>query len=74
MMFVVNGVEHRKRKRSPVNTTLDFHREKRQSSVKSKETLEQIGFREFMRRIEIVLLQYGLYGKSLTLGMILIQV
>jgi len=58
---VVNGVEYRKRKRSPSTTTStakeDSHREKRVSTTKSKETLEQIQFREFMNQLEIVLLE-----------------
>lgn len=58
--MLVNGVEPRKRKRSPSMTavTLESYREKRGSGTKSKETLEQIQFREFVGKIESVLLEY----------------
>jgi hypothetical protein len=60
-VFLVNGIEHRKRKRSPTSITTgqqENHREKRISAVKSKETLEQIQFREFVSQIESILLLY----------------
>ena len=57
---LVNGVEPRKRKRSPSATAAqqDSHRDKRATSVKSKETLEQMQFREFMNQMESVLLEF----------------
>ena len=51
----MNGVEHRKRKRSPSMIAQESHREKRMSGLKSKETFEQIQFREFVNQIETVL-------------------
>ena len=40
----------------------ESHREKRMSGVKSKETLEQIQFREFMSQIESVLVKLYVLG------------
>ena len=51
----MNGVEHRKRKRSPSTIAQESHREKRSSVGKLKETPEQIQFKEFVNRMESVL-------------------
>jgi hypothetical protein len=73
--LLVNGVEPRKRKRSPSMTATtvapESHREKRGSGNKSKETLEQIQFREFVGKVERVLLEYNTFGIKLTVVMIL---
>jgi len=37
----------------------EYHREKRGSSSKVKETMEQIQFREFIRQVQIVLEEYS---------------
>jgi hypothetical protein len=52
---LVNGIEHRKRKRSPSTVGQEYYNEKRVSSVKSRETLKHIQFREFMTQVETVL-------------------
>ena len=50
----MNG-EHRKRKRSPSMVAGEYHREKRASTSKVKETVEQAQFREFVSRVHAVL-------------------
>ena len=67
----MNGVDHRKRKRSPSMMTQDSHREKRMSGVKSKETPEQIQFREFVSQMESVLVK--LYTLDIVLMIVGIQ-
>ena len=52
---IVNGVEHRKRKRSPSTMAQESHREKRMSVGTSKETPEQIQFKEFVSQLESIL-------------------
>ena len=67
----MNGVEHRKRKRSPSMMVQDSHREKRMSGVKSKESPEQIQFREFVSQIWSVLVE--LYVLDIVLMVVGIQ-
>jgi len=56
---VVNGVEHRKRKRSPSTIAQEsHHREKRGAVIKVKETAEQAQFKEWIAQIQTVLLPY----------------
>ena len=55
LMTVVNGVDHRKRKRSPSAVTQESHRDRRTSK---RETEEQMQFREFMSQLAVVLLEY----------------
>ena len=57
--MIVNG-DHRKRKRSPSMTVLE-HRDKRVSLSRSKETVEQIQFREFVGHVHAILSSYTLF-------------
>jgi hypothetical protein len=55
-VYVVNGVDHRKRKRSPTTNAQDHHREKRAVS-RVKETPEQTQFKEFLSNLYTVFLE-----------------
>jgi len=57
MCVLVNGVDIRKRKRSPSSSDV-VHREKRGSPGKVKETPEQIQFKQLIKEIAIVLTLY----------------
>jgi hypothetical protein len=53
---VVNGVELRKRKRSP--SSGDVLREKRGAAARGKETPEQIQFKQLAKELAAILIAY----------------
>jgi hypothetical protein len=53
---LVNGVDLRKRKRSPSSS--DAQREKRGAGAKGKETLEQIQFKQLVKELAVILNSY----------------
>jgi hypothetical protein len=53
---VVNGVDLRKRKRSPSSS--DVQREKRGAGPKGKETPEQIQFKQLVKELAVILKSY----------------
>lgn len=64
----MNGFDYRKRKRSPATNMQEYHRDKRQGSLRTKETPDQIRFREFVSQVNTVLTEYGHFDVELTVS------